>query len=186
MFKAQKVHSHCGLRRPLDPHITYTNSYGKVFIIHTRWMNTVKNLCTSGGAVTAHTHDPGFPVPAICSAGHWQFIALLKLPTVQREFSFRVPLPFHVQDIFGSMFSSSIHWKENQENPNMPACQQVLFLVQVPEDDGWACQAYSSGQRELAEVLCYWKKSQILISSPLLTLITFSTCSQEWSLDSKP
>lgn len=54
-----------------------------------------------------------FPGSSLCSVVHWQLIALLKLPTVQREFSFRVPLPFHVQDIFGSMFSFSIHCKEN-------------------------------------------------------------------------
>lgn len=64
----------------------------------------------------------------------------------------------------------------------MPLCQQEPFWIQVPEDDWWTCQAYSSGQRKLAEVQCYWKKSQILISAPLLTLITFQHAAKNAAL----
>lgn len=66
----------------------------------------------------------------------------------------------------------SIRWKRIKK---IPACFCVssALSVQGARGDWWTCQAYSSRQRKLAEVQCCWKKSQILISSLLLALITF-------------
>lgn len=73
-----------------------------------RGTNTIRNLGCTSGVVTfattfALTHSPDFSVIASVQMVRWQLIAFQKLPTVQREFSFKVPLPFHVWAIFGSM-----------------------------------------------------------------------------------
>ena len=74
----------------------------------------------------SHTRS-SFHGSSICSVVHWQLIALLKLLTVQRELSFRVPLPFHVRDIFGSMFSFSIHWKRIKKIPTCLCVSKYSF-----------------------------------------------------------
>ena len=125
-----------------------------------------------------------FPGSSLCSVVHWQLIALLKLPTVQREFSLKVPLPFHVQDIFGSMFSFSIHWKRIKKIPTCLRVSQHSFwsryqrmmdeLVKPTVADRGSWQKFCVIERNLKYLF------------HLLTLITLSTCNQEWSFDSKP
>ena len=132
----------------------------------------------------SHTRS-WFPGSSLCSVVHWQLIALLKLPTVQREFSLRVSLLFHAQDIFGSIFPFSIHWKRIKKIPTCLRVNKYSYWSRYHRMMNELVKP-TLANRELAEFLCYWKKSQILISSPLLTLITFSTCSQEWGFDSKP
>lgn len=86
-----------------------------VFIIHMRGTYTIRNLrCTSGVTTVkstfALTHSPDFLVITSVQMVRWQLIAFQTLPTVQREFSFKVPLPFHVWAIFGSkVLFFSIH-----------------------------------------------------------------------------
>lgn len=94
-------------RSPLDPYIVYTNSYGKVLIIPMRWTNTIRNPCFTSWVTTVKNTflltQSWFLGYRVYSMVHWQLIAFQKLPTVQREFSFKAPLAFHVWDIFESM-----------------------------------------------------------------------------------
>lgn len=121
---------------------------------------------------------------SIRSAVCWPFAAFQRVLWHKGNFHLRFPSLFTC-GIFLEVFFFSATERE------LRTFQRALVSASAlsgpgTEDDWWTCQARSSGHRELADGQCYWKKSQILISSPLSTLITFSPCSQERSFDSKP
>lgn len=95
--------------------------------------------------------------------------------------------PIPCVDIFGSRVFLSIHWERTVKIPT--CCSVTARGSSEPKNQEWwmdLSRPQQRTERELAQVQCDWKKSQILISSLLLTLITFSTCSQEWSFDREP
>lgn len=101
----------------------------------------------------------------------WSLRPFQKVPVIQRGFSLWLLPSLFTCGIFLEVFFS-IRWKRIKK---IPACFCVssALSAQGARGDWWTCQAYSSRQRKLAEVQCCWKKSQILISSLLLALITF-------------
>lgn len=158
---------------PLERRMLCTNLGGNVSIICVWCTWTTQSLCCVVCRWPQQTHPLAHGILIWWQQllmVQWSLTTFQKVPVIQRGFSLAAPSP--PSSRVGYFWKCSFPSAERELRKFQHASVSASALsVRGPQDDGWSCQAYSSRQKTLAGVQCYWKKSQILISSLLLALI---------------